>query len=284
MPEAAATAPLAGATVFSAERISKSYGARRALDGVSLRIEPGEMVALIGPSGSGKSTLLRTLTGFVRIDEGGGRVDTLGVKLQAEGRLSDKTREVRSRIGYIAQSFNLVSRLSLFSNVMVGALGRVGFWQGMLGRWSREEKERGMAALHRVGVSDYAAQRANTLSGGQQQRGAIARCLVQGAEAVIADEPVASLDPRNSRVVMDALQRINKHFGLTVLCNLHSLDLARSYCDRLVGMAGGRVVFDGAPDALTDAVARELYGMEADEVLQSSASEWPQHAGAAALA
>ena len=129
-----------------------------------------------------------------------------------------------------------------------------------------------MAALDRLDIADLAAKRADNLSGGQQQRVAICRALVQEPEIVLADEPVASLDPRNAQIVMDALQRINRHFGLTVLCNLHSLDLARRYCDRLVGMAGGRVVFDDVPAALTEAVARELYGLEANEVMPEPGS------------
>lgn len=269
--EAAARATPPGAPVFGAERVSKTFGARRALDGVSVTVQPGEMVALIGPSGSGKSTLLRTLTGFVRIDEGGGRVDALGVKLQADGRLSDEVRQVRARIGYIAQSFNLVSRLSLFSNVMVGALGRVGFWQGMLGQWPRAEKEKGMAALHRVGVSDYAAQRANTLSGGQQQRGAIARCLVQGAEAVIADEPVASLDPVSARRVMDLLQDLNRRDGMTVLVTLHQVEYAIRYCRRVVALKAGKVVYDGPSEGLDRPMLVDIYGPEIEDVMWEKA-------------
>ena len=127
-----------------------------------------------------------------------------------------------------------------------------------------------MSALEQFDIAALAAQRADQLSGGQQQRVAIARALVQEPELILADEPIASLDPRNTRIVMDALLRINKHFGITVICNLHSLDIARSYCDRLIGMAGGRLVFDGAPAELTDAAARELYGLEADDVLDAT--------------
>ena len=137
-----------------------------------------------------------------------------------------------------------------------------------------------MSALEQMGIGALVAQRADNLSGGQQQRVAICRALLQEPEIILADEPVASLDPRSSKIVMDALLRINKHFGLTVLCNLHSLDLARTYCDRLVGMAGGRLVFDGAPDALTDDVARELYGLEAGEVMDSRSADAPIAAAA----
>jgi phosphonate transport system ATP-binding protein len=131
-----------------------------------------------------------------------------------------------------------------------------------------------MSALEQFDMGAVAAQRADQLSGGQQQRVAIARALVQEPDIILADEPIASLDPRNTQIVMDALLRINKHFGITVICNLHSLDLARSYCDRLIGMASGRIVFDGVPAELTDRVARELYDLEADEVMGAM----PQHA------
>ncbi len=137
-------------------------------------------------------------------------------------------------------------------------------WRSLLQLWPEEDKALAMSALEQFDIASLAAQRADQLSGGQQQRVAIARALVQQPDIILADEPIASLDPRNTKIVMDALLRINKHFGITVICNLHSLDLARSYCDRLIGMSAGRVVFDGAPAALTDQIARELYDLEAD--------------------
>src|SRR5471030_538391 len=141
----------------------------------------------------------------------------------------------------------------------------------------------GLSALESLDIARMSAQRADTLSGGQQQRVAIARALVQEPEIILADKPIASLDPRNTKIVMDALLRINKHFGITVLCNLHSLDLARSYCDRLIGMAAGRVVFEGAPAALTDHIARELYDLEANEVMGEGAAEAPDNSAIPAL-
>jgi phosphonate transport system ATP-binding protein len=139
--------------------------------------------------------------------------------------------------------------------------------------WPEEDKALALSALEQFDMASLAAQRADQLSGGQQQRVAIARALVQEPDIILADEPIASLDPRNTRIVMDALLRINKHFGITVLCNLHSLDLARSYCDRVIGMSAGRVVFDGAPAALTDQIARELYDLEANEVMGSASED-----------
>ena len=169
----------------------------------------------------------------------------------------------------IFQQFNLVGRLDVLTNVLMGRLAAVPHWRSLLNYWPtttrRSRSRRSSSSTSRA----LAAQRADQLSGGQQQRVAIARALVQEPEIILADEPIASLDPRNTQIVMDALLRINKHFGITVICNLHSLDIARSYCDRLIGMAAGRVVFDGAPAKLTDAVARELYGLEAGDVLDA---------------
>jgi phosphonate transport system ATP-binding protein len=169
----------------------------------------------------------------------------------------------------IFQQFNLVGRLDVLTNVLMGRLAATPTWRGLLNQWTDEDKAIALSALEQFDVAALAAQRADQLSGGQQQRVAIARALVQEPQIILADEPVASLDPRNTRVVMDALLRINKHFGITVICNLHSLDLARCYCDRLVGIAAGRVVFDGAPAQLTDQAARDLYGLEAGEVMDT---------------
>ncbi len=167
----------------------------------------------------------------------------------------------------IFQQFNLVGRLDVLTNVLMGRLAAVPQWRSLLGAWPVDERAVAISALEQFEIGALAAQRADQLSGGQQQRVAIARAMVQEPDIVLADEPIASLDPRNAKIVMDALLRINKHFGITVICNLHSLDVARKYCDRLIGMAEGRVVFDGAPETLTDAVARDIYGLEAGEVL-----------------
>ena len=255
------------APVFEIWSISRTYGSRQALGGVSLDVARGEMIALIGPSGSGKSTLLRTLTGLVRIDPGQGRIEAFGQSLQKDGRVTDKVRGVRARIGFIFQQFNLVSRLSLFSNVMIGALGRLPAWRGVLGLWPRADKQRAMEALARVGVADYAAQRANTLSGGQQQRGAIARTLVQGAEVILADEPVASLDPVSARRVMGALEELNRKDGLTVVVTLHHVEYALRYCPRVVALKAGKIVYDGPAEGLNRPMLVDIYGPEIEDVL-----------------
>jgi phosphonate transport system ATP-binding protein len=258
---AAAVAP----GLVQARDVSKTFGSRKALDGVSISVASGEMVALIGPSGSGKSTLLRSITGLQSIDAGKGTIQVFGETVQKDGRVTGAVRKARGKLGMIFQQFNLVGRLSLCSNVMLGALGRLPSWQGLLGMWPQADKDKAMAALHRVGVSDYAAQRANTLSGGQQQRGAIARAIVQGAKAILADEPVASLDPVSARKVMELLVELNKRDGLGVIVTLHQVDYAIRYCDRVIALQGGKIVYDGPSTALDQKRLIEIYGPEFED-------------------
>jgi phosphonate transport system ATP-binding protein len=255
------------AAVLSVQHASKRFGDRFALDDVSLSVSKGEMIALIGPSGSGKSTLLRALTGLTVIENGPGRIEAFGDVVQEKGRVSDKIRAIRCRIGFIFQQFNLVRRLTLFQNVVMGALGRLPRLQGTLGLWPDETKKAAMAALARVGVADHAGQRAATLSGGQQQRGAIARALVQKAKIVLADEPVASLDPVAARKVMDALRDLNKSDGLTVIVTLHHVEHAIRYCDRIVALSAGKVVYDGPPAGLDRTKLIDIYGPEFEDVV-----------------
>ncbi|MBD3836595.1 phosphonate ABC transporter ATP-binding protein [Brevundimonas sp.] len=258
---AAAAAP----GLVLARDVSKTFGSRKALDSVSVEVASGEMVALIGPSGSGKSTLLRSITGLQSIDPGKGTISVFGETVQKDGKVTGAVRKARGKLGMIFQQFNLVGRLSLFSNVMLGALGRLPAWQGLLGAWPKADKDKAMAALHRVGVSDYAAQRANTLSGGQQQRGAIARAIVQGAKAILADEPVASLDPVSARKVMELLVELNQRDGLGVIVTLHQVDYAIRYCDRVIALQGGKIVYDGPSTALDQARLIEIYGPEFED-------------------
>ena len=254
------------AAVASVRGISKTYGNRKALDGVSVEVGPGEMVALIGPSGSGKSTLLRSITGLINIDPGG-TVEVFGETVQKNGRTTSSIRDARRKLGMIFQQFNLVGRLSLFSNVMLGALGRLPAWRGVFGLWPPEDKEKAMAALHRVGVADYAAQRANTLSGGQQQRGAIARAIVQGAQAILADEPVASLDPVSARKVMELLVELNRRDGLGVIVTLHQVDYAIRYCERVIALKAGKVVYDGPSAGLDRPTLIDIYCPEFEDAV-----------------
>ena len=225
---------------------------------------PGEMVALIGASGSGKSTLLRHVAGLVCADRGEVRVN--GETVQEGGRLSRQIRSIRAGIGFIFQQFNLVGRLPLIVNVLAGALHRMPLWRSMLGFYKKHELACSMEALARVGIAEHAVQRASTLSGGQQQRAAIARTLVQGARVVLADEPIASLDPESSRRVMEILARINREDRCTVVVSLHQVEIALKYCPRTVALRAGEVVFDGPSASLTPALLRELYGTEADEL------------------
>jgi len=252
--------------VLSIRNASKTFGARRALDSVSLEVSRGEMIALIGPSGSGKSTLLRSISALQTIDGGAGRIDAFGAPVQENGKISRDVRKIRTRIGFIFQQFNLVGRLPLFTNVALGSLGRIGRARGLLGLWPPETKAAAMAALARVGVADYAGQRANTLSGGQQQRGAIARALVQKAKIVLADEPVASLDPVSARRVMEALRDLNQQDGLTVVVTLHQVDYALRYCDRVVALKTGRIVYDGPATGLNRDQLIDIYGPEFEDV------------------
>lgn len=261
------------AAVLSIRSASKTFGQRRALDRVSLDVRRGEMIALIGPSGSGKSTLLRSISGLQTIDAGEGRIDAFGEAVQENGRIGAGVRKVRTRIGFIFQQFNLVGRLTLFANVLLGSLGRTAAWRGVFGLWPRETKLAAMAALARMGVADYASQRANTLSGGQQQRGAIARALVQRAKVILADEPVASLDPVSARRVMEALKDLNATDGLTVIVTLHQVDYALRYCKRVVALKAGQVVYDGAADGLDRARLIDIYGPEFEDVFWEQAPQ-----------
>ena len=260
------------AAVLTVRNVSKTFGSRRALDGVSLQVGAGEMIALIGPSGSGKSTLLRSIAGLVRIDPGAGQIEAFDTRVQENGRLTDKVRAARVGMGFVFQQFNLVGRLTLFTNAILGALGRLSFWRGVLGLWPAQTRALAMACLARVGVADYAGQRANTLSGGQQQRGAIARALVQEARLILADEPVASLDPVSARRVMELLRELNTGDGMTVLVTLHQVDHALRYCDRAVALKAGSIVYDGPTDGLSHDRLIDIYGPEYEDALGQGAT------------
>lgn len=250
------------------ERLNKTFARKPALVDLALSIQPGEMVALIGASGSGKSTLLRHLAGLACCDRNnGGSVQVLGHEVQAAGRLNGKVRKLRSDIGYIFQQFNLVNRLSVLDNVLLGCLGRMPGWRGNLGLFNAQEKQRALESLDRVGLVDLAAQRASTLSGGQQQRVAIARALSQRAEVILADEPIASLDPESARKVMEILADINRTDGKTVVVTLHQVDYAVRYCPRAIALKGGRIHFDGDGQHLSSQFLNDLYGADVDASL-----------------
>ncbi len=265
------------------QQLNKHFGnGKHALRNINLSIAKGEMVALIGASGSGKSTLLRHVAGLVTADrQAGSLIEIEGQCVQRDGVLSRDIRHVRSQIGFVFQQFNLVDRLPVLMNVLVGMLHRLPLWRGWLRMFNPTERALALDALGRVGIAECQAQRASTLSGGQQQRAAIARTLVQGARVVLADEPIASLDPESSRKVMDILARVNREDNVTVVVSLHQVDVALKYCPRVVALHQGAVVYDGPSAALTPALLRELYGVQVDELLGTPADTPPQTPAAA---
>ena len=239
------------------EDVSVTYrGGVQALRGLDLTIEDGEFLVIVGLSGAGKSTLLRALNGLVPATGGSITVDGTEVV----GASAAELRALRSQIGMIFQTFNLVNRTSVLNNVLMGRLGTVPVWRSTLGLWPADDRERAMQALERVGIVEKAYVRASNLSGGQQQRVGIARALVQEPSVMLADEPVASLDPVTSRQVMSDLQRINRDLGITTIVNLHYLDLAREFGSRLVGLRAGVFVFDGDIADVDDDTFMEIYG------------------------
>ncbi|GAC1345223.1 MAG: phosphonate ABC transporter ATP-binding protein [Acetobacteraceae bacterium] len=233
-----------------------------AVDVPEFRADAGEMVGLIGASGSGKSTFLRHMAGLIVGDRDGGPVQVQGAVVQEGGRLSRRVRQSRAEIGFVFQQFNLVDRSSVMRNVLTGALSRHGLWRTLPGWFPAEERERALAALARVGMGPQAYQRASTLSGGQQQRAAIARTLVQGARLILADEPIASLDPTTARQVLEILAELNRVDGITVVVSLHQVELATAFCRRIVALRAGRIVFDGPVEAVTPGLLARVY--EAD--------------------
>jgi phosphonate transport system ATP-binding protein len=253
------------------------------LKDVSIAIERAEMVALIGASGSGKSTLIRAVAGLLNIDgngssgakTAGGRIRILGTVMQQDGRISREAKKLRSRVGIVFQQFNLVPRLSVLTNVCFGLLGQISVWRGTLGSFSKREKLLAMRALQRVGIEQHALKRGSELSGGQQQRAAIARSLAQGSEILIADEPIASLDPSSARRVMDILADLNRNDGITVLVSLHQVEYALRYCQRTVALREGQVVYDGPSSALTPEFLGELYGSESEELFLPGFDQQP---------
>ncbi|MBP2550881.1 phosphonate transport system ATP-binding protein [Neorhizobium galegae] len=245
---------------FRLINVTRTFGKNTAVDAVSLDIPSGQMVGVIGRSGAGKSTLLRMINRLA--DPTSGNILFGGTDVS---KLKGKPlRDWQRDCAMIFQQFNLVPRLDVLTNVLLGRLNHRSTTLSILNIFTREERLMAIAALERLGIEQTALQPAGTLSGGQQQRVAIARALMQSPKMVLADEPIASLDPLNAKIVMDALRAINESEGITVITNLHTLDTARSYCERIIGMARGRVVFDGKPSELTAAAVQEIYGADKD--------------------
>ncbi|HLU08191.1 MAG TPA: phosphonate ABC transporter ATP-binding protein [Oceanobacillus sp.] len=245
------------------ENLTKIYdNGFLALDNINLEIPDGQFVAIIGLSGSGKSTLLRCINRLV--DPTKGRIIWNGIDITAA--TDDELRQIRRRIGMIFQQFNLVKRSTVLTNVLSGRLGYMNPIYSLVNYFPNAEKERALAALKRVGIADKAYNRASALSGGQQQRVGIARTLMQEPEMMLADEPVASLDPATSHSVMKYLELLNKEDGITILCSLHFLSLARTYADRVIALKDGKLEFDGLPKDIDNERFKQIYGEDAVEV------------------
>jgi phosphonate transport system ATP-binding protein len=259
--------------MLKVDGLAKHYAAVRAVDDVGLEIPDGQMVGIIGRSGAGKSTLLRLINRLVEPTAGRIFCDGRNVTTLKGAEL----RRWRSRCAMIFQQFNRVNRLDVITNVLIGRVGHRPTLSTLMKAFTPAERAMAIHALHRLDMDAQALQRAETLSGGQQQRVAIARALMQEPEILLADEPIASLDPLNATKVMDALKTINREDGITVIVNLHHLDTARDYCDRIVGMAAGRIVFDGLPEALSPSLARDIYGQESEDAgLETAPIRRPQ--------
>lgn len=264
---------------FRLKDITRRFGNHVAVDAVDIDIPHGQMVGVIGRSGAGKSTVLRMINRLV--DPSSGSIhfgDTEVTNLRGQA-----LRNWQRDCAMIFQQFNLVPRLDVLTNVLLGRLNHRSTTLSILNIFSREERIMAIAALERLGIEQTALQAAGTLSGGQQQRVAIARALMQAPKMMLADEPIASLDPLNAKIVMDALKDINEREGMTVITNLHTLDTARAYCERIIGMAQGRVVFDGTPAELTADAVQEIYGGDShgagiDESMTSTSINIPRPA------
>lgn len=239
--------------------VSKTYpNGVKALVDVNLEVEQGEFVAIIGLSGAGKSTLIRTVNKMIDITNGQLLVNDIDVS----GLSGKKLRKFRRKIGMVFQSFNLVNRTTVIKNVLTSRVADMSLIQSLLGLYSRQDKIKALEALDKVGILDKAYIRADQLSGGQQQRVALARTLAQDPEIILADEPVASLDPVMASVVMEDFQRINRDMKITIIINIHHVDLALKYADRIVGIQAGNIVFDGKANEITNDILKKIYGRE----------------------
>ncbi|MBM2321212.1 MULTISPECIES: phosphonate ABC transporter ATP-binding protein [Marivita] len=251
--------------------LTKRFGDKTAVDAATFTVDRPMMIGIIGRSGAGKSTLLRMLNRLSDASDG----EILFEGREISSLKGAARREWQSRCAMIFQQFNLVPRMDVVSNVLHGTLNRRSTFATMFNLYPQEDIHKAIEILDRLGIAEQAPKRAEALSGGQQQRVAIARALMQDPSIILADEPIASLDPMNAQIVMDALRRIHEEDGRMVIANLHTLDTARRYCDRVIGMRDGRIVFDGRPDQLTTGVARDIYGAGADfsEAATSTAIE-----------
>jgi phosphonate transport system ATP-binding protein len=257
-------------SVINAQKTFNVMGKKtHALKRVSIEVKAGERVALLGASGSGKSTLIRAICGLETLDSISDSLMVNGLEMQAKGKICGDVRKIRSSIGVIFQQFNLVNQLDVISNVLIGLGSRKNFFDLMINRFTVEEKAIALDALDKVGMADFAYQRASTLSGGQQQRVAVARAIVKGSTILLADEPVASLDPESAKKVMDLIASLSDQYGLTLITSLHQIPVARKYCDRTIALNKGQLVFDGKTDNLDVETLAHLYGSNIGDIEMS---------------
>ncbi|EHQ89968.1 phosphonate ABC transporter ATP-binding protein [Desulfosporosinus youngiae] len=244
--------------------VTKNYNSQFcALDNVSFSVDEGEFVSIIGPSGAGKSTLLRCINRMVEIDKGQISIDGVITSSLSKKML----RKLRTKIGMIFQHYNLVDRLTVIENVLHGRLGYKSTLAGIFGKYSQTEKAQAFRIIKILGLEEQVYKRCDQLSGGQKQRVGIARALVQNPKIILCDEPIASLDPNSAKIIMDHLRTICKEMGITVIVNLHQVEAALKYSDRIIGINRGKVVFDGFPENLTPLQIREIYGSESDDLM-----------------
>lgn len=250
--------------LLQVQNLSKRYDKdKRVLSDISLEVRKGEFVSIIGPSGAGKSTFLRCINRMIDTSEGEIHFDDVDVMALSKKEL----RKHRTKIGMIFQHYNLVSRLTVIENVLHGRFGYKSTWQGILGHFTEEEKLQAFNLLKKLGMEEHAYKRCDQLSGGQKQRVGIARALIQSPKLLLCDEPIASLDPNASKVIMDHLQTISKELDITCIVNLHQVDVAKKYSDRIIGLNSGRVVYDGTSNELTSSAIHTIYGSEAGELI-----------------
>lgn len=244
--------------------LTKQYGHdKKALSDVNFSVQEGEFVSIIGPSGAGKSTLLRCINRMVDASSGEINFDNMNVMNLRKNEL----KKLRTKIGMIFQHYNLVNRLSVIENTLHGKLGYKSTFAGILGIYSQEEKQQAVDILNVLGMGDFLYKRTDQLSGGQKQRVGIARALIQNPRMLLCDEPIASLDPNSSKVIMDHLKNISTTLGITVLVNLHQVDVALKYSDKIIGIHNGQVVYNGSPQDMTKADIERIYGSEAEELI-----------------
>lgn len=245
------------------DNLTKFYGDVRALSDVSFKVKKGELVSVIGPSGSGKTTLIRCINRLIEPTDGSIRYD----KQELRFLKGNDLRHARAKIGMIFQHYNLVTRLTVIENVLHGRLGYKSSLAGIVGLYNEAEKEKAIEVLSLLGLQEFMYRRCDQLSGGQKQRVGIARALVQDPRMILCDEPISSLDPSSSKIIMDYLKKIQQEFGITLVVNLHQVDVAKKYSDRILGFNEGKLVYDGSPADLNKKTIHEIYGTEAGELI-----------------